>query len=1173
MENPRQQIDANPWKGLNFYSEIDRNNFYGRDEEIQSLSLYITNNIQTILYGKSGIGKSSIIYAGVFPAARQAGLFPISIRFSHDEKTNYIEQIRLALERAGIGITERVPRIEGHEESLWEFMHRHSFTDPVTDEPTRPLIVMDQFEEIFTLQKDEKKKLAFFAELADLLNGVTPKYIVDAQSTSTSTEKKTKKGGFVLDLGTSNEDEAEDDYINESLFNMVFVIREDFLSYMERYTKFIPVMKTNRYALLPLNEEQAADIIMKPQPGLVSKEVAKLIIQKVTGRTDFELEGTPEIEVDAAVLSLFLSGLYRKKEEQGLQTITAELVNQAGEFIIRDFYMDSINGLSEHDIEVLEDELLTSDGRRNNVSRNDLIREGLSEEAIKELVENQKLLRQFSYQDDIRIEYMHDILCPVVSERIEQRENAKRMEAERLRQEEEQRRLLAEEQRKREAIEAKAKADKERLEKEAREARLKSRKRFNISIITVLVLGIIGGAYYFTFKKTYSVYYANFTTEHGWPIGIGEPIRPGSEQTKDLLQLYKLTKQGLKTLSWKAPHYFQIETVSPDGVPVMNMLYEWPVVGLIESEFNDPYSQEFAKLQQKTAIWRYIPNTNDEMATCIAYTLNDSILYSIQYYRDDTHGTSDTTNYTQWAVFYDGNGKQMMVSGKGTDRMRQTIHKGLITSCMFFTELGVPQQDAYGHYGYAYENDYANHRPVVRYNVNEFGERIEESILQFKYDPITGQEDGTAQFEMKYENGRRIIKFPHFSDTIQYRSNGALAKGTFHLPGGAYSLVAFKYDEQGKPLMNQKYRNDSLIESTLYTYQEGTDRPRHIKHLKDGIAFIEKFTYPDTSSTIVSLWKNDHEKMEVRRSVNEFNDTLTYHEYRIRKHKDSVYLVTTVTYLDSCGRLIDETKGDYAKRSTKTDRRIGKPKTDYYYLANNDIYKSTWYDYDDYGRLIAQAVAGIDGDPVRSPNWDWDNWCYYKVALLKDKTKIVYVAMQGYDEFGDEAYVIQNSAICKNRPMPLDDIQAGVQYIDNFREYNLGLRLAQTQKIEITGMNLVSVPFLQILKREGTMYKGRPYKGDRPEGPKHPADGDVLYRVGAWHLYQSEALLKNEWEKFSKQGGDIEVLRAEGKGRKEGTKDHYTRHTFHIDAGSYGATYHIMPILPSQQDRIKFAIL
>ncbi len=227
MENPRQQIDANPWKGLNFYSEIDRNNFYGRDEEIQSLSLYITNNIQTILYGKSGIGKSSIIYAGVFPAARQAGLFPISIRFSHDEKTNYIEQIRLAFEKAGIGITERVPRIEGHEESLWEFMHRHSFLDPVTDEPTRPLIVMDQFEEIFTLQKDEKKKLAFFAELADLLNGVTPQYIVEAQSTNTSAEKETKKkGGFVLDLGTSNEDEAENDYINESLFNLVFVIRE-----------------------------------------------------------------------------------------------------------------------------------------------------------------------------------------------------------------------------------------------------------------------------------------------------------------------------------------------------------------------------------------------------------------------------------------------------------------------------------------------------------------------------------------------------------------------------------------------------------------------------------------------------------------------------------------------------------------------------------------------------------------------------------------------------------------------------------------------------------------------------------------------------------------------------------------------------------------------------------
>ncbi|MBR3408369.1 MAG: hypothetical protein IKG86_05975 [Paludibacteraceae bacterium] len=1168
MENPRQQIDTNPWKGLNFYSEIDRNNFYGRDEEIQSLSLYITNNIQTILYGKSGIGKSSIIYAGVFPAARQAGLFPISIRFSHDEKTNYIDQIRLAFEKAGIGITERVPRIEGHEESLWEFMHRHSFLDPVTDEPTRPLIVLDQFEEIFTLQKDEKKKLAFFAELADMLNGVTPQYIVEAQSTNTSAEKKTKKkGGFVLDLGTSNEDEAENDYINESLFNLVFVIREDFLSYMERYTKFIPVMKTNRYALLPLNEEQAADIIMKPQPGLVSKDVAKLIIQKVTSRTDFELEGTPEIEVDAAVLSLFLSGLYRKKEEQGLQTITAELVNQAGEFIIRDFYMDSINGLSEHDIEVLEDELLTSDGRRNNVSKNDLIGEGLSEEAIKDLVENQKLLRQFSYQDDIRIEYMHDILCPVVSERIEQRENAKRMEAERLRQEEEQRRLLAEEQRKREAIEAKAKADKERLEKEAIEAKQKSKKRMYGSVAALLIIGAIFGIYYILFQKTYSAYYANFTTENGWPIGVGKSLNPGSEEVKkaNILQLYKLTKEGLYTgnkLFEQSP-YKKVEVVSPSGKSICNMLYETPVVGLIETEFNDVKSREFAKLQRLTTCWIYRENSAGEVDQVTAYGKNDSSLYSIQYYRDNDLVSLDSSLYTLWARFYDATGRPMTVSDKGTDRIRQTIHNGLVTSNMFFTELEVPQRDAYNNYGYTYDNDEKSKLIHIRYSVNKFGDRIDSTALTFHYDEF-GRVDSTSYFKVAYpKQGMIVYQFKHFCDTLQYRSDGSISQGAFHTPGGKYSYVAFKYDEKNNILLNQKHKNGKLVEYTRHFY-DSQNRYDSIIRIEQDESFVERYNYPKPNVIEVSLWKNGH-RYETLREINEYGDSICYHTRRTTETKDSVFKITNTEYLDTCGKLVDDSKGLFAKVTIKKELQTNRIKLEYYYLSNGeDIYKSSWFDYDDYGRQTARAVAGIDGDPIRCPEWDWDGWCYYKMSLLAYHNDIVYFAMEGYDEFGDEAYVLRDSSVCSISPTSPDELR---NYTSTYN-YLSGILLAKCENKLLSSKDLVKIPFLHILNKEGTMYAAKPQENDILEGAKHPKDGDVLYHVGNWHLYQSEALLKTEWGKLVKTGGQIEILRAEGIGKK-GFKKHYVKHIFDIEAGPLGAKYYTMPITQSQQNRIK----
>ena len=450
---------VNPWKGLNFYHEGEI--LYGRDDEIQSLALYVTNNTQTVLYGKSGIGKSSIINAGVFPIARKEGLFPIPIRLKHDSDTNYTSQIIAAFKESNIGITEILKPLGESNETLWEYLHRNTFYDINTDSPVRPLIVLDQFEEIFTLQHDEKKKLSFFSELADLLNEITPDYIAKSLSVQTDSAPiipKLNDNGFSLDFGVTNDsDESKiKKYVSDSLFNIVFTIREDFLSYLERYTKYIPVMKSNRYALLPINEEQAKDIIMRPVEGLVDIDVAKLIIEKVTGRTDFKLGDDPEIEVDAAVLSLFLSRIFIKKKEDE-STITAALVNESSKDIIKDFYNESVEDLPSKEIEKLENSLLTYDNRRDNVSRNDLIREGVSDSTIQKLVEDRKLLRQFSYQDDLRIEFIHDILCPIVNDRIEHREQlAKEREAKRKEAEEEARR-------KREKAEEDARIEKERL--------------------------------------------------------------------------------------------------------------------------------------------------------------------------------------------------------------------------------------------------------------------------------------------------------------------------------------------------------------------------------------------------------------------------------------------------------------------------------------------------------------------------------------------------------------------------------------------------------------------------------------------------------------------------------------------------------------------------------------
>ncbi len=428
MENNTYQHNQNPWKGLKSYIEGER--LYGRSQDIQSLAQYILNNSQTVLYGKSGIGKTSILNAGVFPIARKNGLVPVTIRLEHTSSISYVKQIADAIEKSGLKNKEIVPVVDADNETLWEFMHRQYFVNELNnEEEVQLLLVFDQFEEVFTLQQNEKIRRSFFSELADLLNDVCPFYHNDNLDTDCfdHSEPKVESASakdlddFTFQFDVNGDDAtAQTHYLNEPTYHIVFSLREDFLPQLERYTSYIPVMKNNRFGLLPLNEEQAADIIMQPISNFVEQNVAEHIIQKVTGRTDFTLDGIPEIEVDAAVLSLYLSRLYEKRTDD--DKLTNDLVDTLGDNIIKDYYLDSISDLTPQTIDIIEGRLLTNEGRRNNVSRSDLENEGLDSDLLDVLIEEKKILRQFSYGGDMRIEFIHDILCPIVKQHISDKE-------------------------------------------------------------------------------------------------------------------------------------------------------------------------------------------------------------------------------------------------------------------------------------------------------------------------------------------------------------------------------------------------------------------------------------------------------------------------------------------------------------------------------------------------------------------------------------------------------------------------------------------------------------------------------------------------------------------------------------------------------------------------------
>ena len=404
--------NTNPWIGLNSYQEGQV--LYGRSREIQDLSMSVFYNRQTVVYGKSGIGKSSLLHAGIFPMARLRGCLPISVRFDHASELSYrqqlIHRITEAVLAAG-GEMEDSSKDSDTPKSLWEFFHR--MQPQKEGQIITPLIVIDQFEEIFTLSKNTQPVRAFFDELADLFNNVMPEYL-----NSDNALQKAEETGSIFDgLSVSSTSRFE----QEMSYHIVFVLREDYLSFLERYAAPIPALKQNRYGLLPITYRQAMEIITKPCEGLVSIEVADAIIRHITTEQDIHDE-TP---VDSAILSLYLSRLFEKKKDA--PTISMQLVKEQGDALIEDFYSEVVANTDRKTIEYLEDMLINTDGHRENVTIESLYKKaGIDPSAIASL-ERAHLLRIFSYGNVQRVEFAHDVLCPIIVRRRSQRQNVARM--------------------------------------------------------------------------------------------------------------------------------------------------------------------------------------------------------------------------------------------------------------------------------------------------------------------------------------------------------------------------------------------------------------------------------------------------------------------------------------------------------------------------------------------------------------------------------------------------------------------------------------------------------------------------------------------------------------------------------------------------------------------------
>ena len=162
----------NPYKGLRAFSEADADDFFGRDELVRDLlgRMGEESDLSRFLavVGPSGSGKSSVVKAGLVPALRRGGL-PGSESWFITPMTpgsHPLEELEAALLRVAVNPpASLLEQLRADERGLLRAVRRILPGDESTD----LVLVIDQFEELFTLVADEAERAHFLQSLVTAL--------------------------------------------------------------------------------------------------------------------------------------------------------------------------------------------------------------------------------------------------------------------------------------------------------------------------------------------------------------------------------------------------------------------------------------------------------------------------------------------------------------------------------------------------------------------------------------------------------------------------------------------------------------------------------------------------------------------------------------------------------------------------------------------------------------------------------------------------------------------------------------------------------------------------------------------------------------------------------------------------------------------------------------------
>ncbi len=469
----KRLIDRYP--GIRSFEAQEAHLFFGRNREIHDFYQMVKVNRLSVLFSKSGLGKSSLLNAGVIPKLSDDVYKIFKIRFQNTAFSPaalireglrlYAEQTRL-VQKAEQRLAS-LQALTGQPPGLWEQLRAYNFEEELGFEP---IFVFDQFEEFFLHSQAAQK------ELIELLADIIYQRIPVRLYPQNKDPEPVQGLGLLGLLGEVEEKEKEADPLDwwrQPLnFKIIIAIRSDRLSLLDQLSSSIPTILQQRYQLMPLGQEQVEDAIKLPArlhkipPQIAEEDSAysspSFEYSDAAVNTIYKaLRSEDKGEVESFQLQIVCRHMEELVIKKNLSQIEEKHIGgQEGiSLILNNYYENRISSLGSLEQQfkarhLIEEGLIVDGARVSLAEAIVLSRYQIGEELLEKLLDT-RIIKPENTHLGKAYEVSHDTLVgPILNSyekrRIEEQKAKEKAEQLRLAQEAEaQRKVLEEERRKR----------------------------------------------------------------------------------------------------------------------------------------------------------------------------------------------------------------------------------------------------------------------------------------------------------------------------------------------------------------------------------------------------------------------------------------------------------------------------------------------------------------------------------------------------------------------------------------------------------------------------------------------------------------------------------------------------------------------------------------------------